>query len=207
MSSSASSASGDSSQGGNTPANHGGTDASADAPSDAATAWTASNTDAGQAGINPDGTGQGSTAGSASGERTGASEDFVEALAGEIAEMLENGELDEQFFKDAGMTEEELIAFTKKYEGLKRPERDQSEDADTEKETSPDGEITPIDANRGLVLGGGVDEDASSMGIAASEDPHSERFEDLFDEYEGNVSDEYRDLIEAYYKKLARQRR
>jgi len=131
---------------------------------------------------------------------------FVEKIAAQLQEAFERGEVDEEFLEEVGMTREELLEFTKKYEKIFRPRRDtesavREDDADSSKETS-----SKKDAGSGVVMGSGVDEKAKGLGSADDEELTEEKLRDLFNEFSDNVSPEYRDVIEAYYKRLARER-
>jgi len=130
---------------------------------------------------------------------------FVEAVAQEVQRMLAtDDEVDEQFLRDAGISREELITFAKKYEKIERPGHDQDvETQDGEEEASAAEGTHAPDDERGVVIGSGVDEKAQGMGDHQLEEGSRESIEDLFDEFSDNISPEYRDLIKAYYKRLA----
>ena len=128
---------------------------------------------------------------------------FVVKVAAQLQEALERGEVDAKFLEEAGMTREQLLEFAKKYEKIVRPRRDADSDSDENDQGIPDEPSPEADAKTDVVLGSGVDDKAKGMGRVDDEELSEERLKDLFDEFSENVSPEYRDVIEAYYKRLA----
>lgn len=131
---------------------------------------------------------------------------FVEKIAAQLHQALERGEVDEEFLEEVTMTREELLEFAKKYEKIFRPRRDTDSAGDQDASDLPERPASQEDASEDVVMGSGVDEDARGLRSVDGEALTEEELRDLFDEFSDNVSPEYRDVIEAYYKNLARDR-
>ena len=132
-------------------------------------------------------------------EKTGTLDEVQEAV-----KTIHVEDLIKKYIVDlVGMTREQLLEFAKRYEKIFRPRRDADNDSDEDDQSIPEEPSPEADAKTDVVLGSGVDDKAKELGRVDDEELSEERLKDLFDEFSDNISPEYRDVIEAYYKRLA----
>ena len=140
-------------------------------------------------------------------EEVGQTEDspHAERIAAELKRVLMRGDVDEEFLQDVGMSREQLASFVKAYERIRRPRRSQEngDEPPVDKEPSPDAVRTT--SGEGVVLGRAVGSDARHLSAGEIPESKEKSDKDLFRDFGENISPEYRDVIEAYYRELATQ--
>ena len=130
---------------------------------------------------------------------------FVRETAQELHRLIARNEVNDQFLRDAGMSREKLLTFAKKYEKTTRPRDNGEPEPPDDTEAQPFDQMDAGPDEEAVALGSGVDAAAGGLGTREPDEPTVDLINDLSSDFSDNLSPEYRELIEAYYKRLAQE--